>query len=82
MSEPKLLDVQQPKYKPLSNEQRLAVREAQFQIVALKEQFTNAIKQAEDNLFKIVSAISAENGVSKDAKIKFELSTLRFVDAQ
>jgi hypothetical protein len=74
------LDVPQPKYKPLTTEQKLAVREAQFQLQTAKEQATAFVKQANDNLVKTISDIGLANGISTDTKVEFQLPTLEFVD--
>jgi hypothetical protein len=60
-----------PKYKPLSTDQKLRVREAQFQLINLREQ-----SQAQFNELKT----RLEQGILPDAKVEFKLDTLEFAD--
>jgi hypothetical protein len=69
-----------PKYKPLSNEQKYAIREAQFQLTNAKEQAALAVRQAEQNLLTIVEQTAIANGVEKGAKVALQLTTLEFTD--
>jgi len=73
-------DIKQQKYQPLSSEQKLKVREVQFQLTQIKEQAAAAIKQVEQNLFNIVQSIGTENGIPKDAKVEFQMTSLEFTD--
>ena len=66
----------EPKYKPLTNDQKLAVREFQFQLVTLKEKF----KQLEQKLYTTVQGFATEQGIASDAKVTFQMETLEFVD--
>jgi hypothetical protein len=68
------------KYLPLTNDQKLSVREAQFQLTNLKEQATIAIQQLEQDLRKTISDIGITNGIPADAKVEFQLATLEFID--
>jgi hypothetical protein len=80
-----------PKYKPLSTDQKLRVRESQFQLINLREQsqaqlnelktrLEQALKTVSDNLSKTISDIGLENGILPDAKVEFKLDTLEFAD--
>jgi hypothetical protein len=69
-----------PKYKPLSNEQKFAVREAQFQLTNTKEVAQASIQTANQNLLNVVSKIAAENGLTNEDNAEFRLVTMEFVD--
>jgi uncharacterized protein YihD (DUF1040 family) len=73
-------DVVTPKYKPLSNEQKYAVREAQFQLTNTKEAAQTAIQNANQNLLNIVEKIAQENGLTKEDNAEFTLDILEFRD--
>jgi hypothetical protein len=67
-------------YKPLTTEQKFAVREAQFQLTNTKENAQNAINNANQNLLNVIEKIGFENGLTKDDKVEFHLVTLEFTD--
>lgn len=73
-------DVVTPKYKPLSNEQKYAVRDAQFQLANTKEQAQNAINLANQNLISVIEKIGIEAGLTAADKVEFQLVTLEFTD--
>ena len=68
------------KHNPLSNEQKLAVREAQFQLNNTKEAAQSAIQIANQNLINVIEKIGLENGLTKDDKVEFQLVSLEFID--
>ena len=67
-------------YKPLTNDQKFAVREAQFQLTNTKEAAQNAINNANQNLMNVIEKIGFEAGLTKDDKVEFNLVTLDFSD--
>ena len=67
-------------YKPLTIDQKFAVREAQFQLNNTKEQAQNAIQSANQNLLNVIEKIGFEAGLTKDDKVEFHLATLEFND--
>jgi hypothetical protein len=69
-------------YKPLTNDQKYAVREAQFQWSNTKESAQAAIQNAYQNMLNVIEKIGFENGLTKDDKVEFQLVTLEFTDKQ
>jgi hypothetical protein len=67
-------------YKPLTTDQKFAVREAQFQLTNIKEQAQNAIQSANQNLLNVIEKIGIEAGLTKDDRVEFNLVTLDFSD--
>jgi hypothetical protein len=55
----------------LSTEQKLAVRESQFQLVALREQADLAIKKAEQNLIDTVRKIATDLKIPEGVNFNF-----------
>jgi ribosomal protein S3AE len=65
-------------YKPLTTEQKLAVREAQVQLQNLKD----AVQNANQNVINVITNIGTENGLTKTDNVEFRLDTLEFVTKQ
>lgn len=78
--EEKVTQQDQPKYKPLTNEQKFAVREAQFQLSNAKEAAQASINTANQNLLRVIEQIGVEAGLTAADKVEFQLVTLEFTD--
>jgi type III secretory pathway component EscU len=65
-------------YKPLSDDQKLKVREAQFQLNNTKEQAQNAVNSANQNLINVIEQVGLANGLTKEDNVEFQLVTLEF----
>ena len=68
-----------PKYPTLTNDEKLAVREAQFVLINTREQAMQAVQAAEQNLNKAVFAIGQKYGLDPK-KTQLNSVTLAFID--
>ena len=59
------------RFPELSTEQKLAVREAQFQLTSLREQATNALQQAEKKVVDTVKGIATDLKIPEGAQFNF-----------
>ena len=69
-----------PKYPTISNDDKLALREAQFVVINTQEQAQTAINAAVENLNKVVQYTGQKYGVDP-VKTQINKVSLAFVDA-
>lgn len=64
-------------YQPLTNDEKLSVREAQFVLTNTREQALAAVQAAEKNLLSTVEGLAKKYSLDAD-KTNFNLGTLTF----
>jgi len=70
-----------PKYPTLTNEEKLAIREAQFVLTNTREQAQAALQAAERNIMAVVESLGKKYNLDAK-KTQLNAQTLTFIDAQ
>lgn len=68
-----------PKYPTLTNDEKLAIREAQFVLTNTREQAMQAVQAAEQNLNKAVFTLGQKYNLNPK-KTQLNSQTLEFID--